>query len=102
MTYTPGPWAAAFRSSMMYGERYWVFSAVTEKPVAMVHLTESSQEATNIHKANAHLMATSPEMYDLLIEWLDTPFFETKDEWQKWVDDYKPRVEIAIAKVEGK
>lgn len=32
----------------------------------------------------------------LLDEWLNTPFFEDKDAWQKWVEDFRPRVQDAI------
>ena len=40
----------------------------------------------------------APEMFALLNEWLDTPFFETKEEWREWVEDYRPRVEQALGK----
>ena len=66
MTHTPGPWIQQFKSSMVYGERYWVFSEVTKEPVAMIHLDRTSQEATEIHKADARLIAAAPEMLEAL------------------------------------
>ena len=33
----------------------------------------------------------------LLQEWLNTPFFGSTIEWQKWVSEFRPRVIAAIA-----
>jgi hypothetical protein len=32
----------------------------------------------------------------LLMEWLHTPFFETRDDWERWVSNYRPRVCAAL------
>ena len=92
MTHTPGPW---------YVDSTHVRHAINTDNVhiAMANIGPGLTEEEAL--ANARLIAAAPELYDLLNEWLDTPFFETKDEWQKWVDDYKPRVLQAIAKAEG-
>lgn len=34
---------------------------------------------------------------DLLREWLNTPFFETREAWQIWVSEYRPRVIQALS-----
>jgi len=34
----------------------------------------------------------------LLKEWLNTPFFETEQEWLEWVSEFRPRVEKALAR----
>lgn len=43
--------------------------------------------------------ATSREfmMGLLLREWLETPFFETKEEWERWVAGFRPQVEEQLA-----
>lgn len=30
--------------------------------------------------------------FALLKEWLNTPFFGTKEEWEKWVAEFRPKV----------
>lgn len=35
-------------------------------------------------------------MVDLLAEWLNTPFFESKAMWADWVKDFRPRVEKCL------
>lgn len=37
------------------------------------------------------------EYATLLKTWLDTQFFATKAEWEKWVKVFRPRVELALA-----
>lgn len=34
----------------------------------------------------------------LLIEWMNTPFFEDKKDWQEWVDEFMPRVRAEVEK----
>jgi hypothetical protein len=34
---------------------------------------------------------------DLLAEWLNTPFFESKAQWAAWVQDFRPRVEKCLS-----
>ena len=40
--------------------------------------------------------AEGAKLQKLLAEWTETTFFETKGEWQVWVDEFGPRVEDAI------
>lgn len=58
---------------------------------------------TNIDTAIyiANLQATNQQLLKILKEWLNTPFFETKEEWQEWVNDYRPRVIQVIVAIEG-
>lgn len=93
MTHTPGPWRYEKRKGCKP-------IRVAGTGTLIAYTADQLEEKEDL--ANAHLIAAAPKMYDLLNEWLDTPFFETKEEWQKWVDDYRPRVEQAIAKAEGK
>ena len=39
---------------------------------------------------------------ELLQEWLNTPFFETKEEWQEWANEFRPKVEAVIKNIEDK
>lgn len=45
-------------------------------------------------------MATVFRLTDLLKEWLDTPFFERREDWQRWADDFRPRVAEAVKHTE--
>ena len=90
MTHTHGPWT--FDRNLGCKTIRGSFTDIADT----VGLTHEEEDM-----ANARLIVAAPEMYDLLNEWLDTPFFETKEEWQRWVDDYKPRVEEVIARVDG-
>ena len=45
--------------------------------------------------------ADNRRLRELLQEWLYTPFFETKEAWQEWVNEYRPRVEQALQHKEG-
>jgi|SRR3990167_7588764 len=47
-------------------------------------------------KANALLMTSAPELRDLLVEWRNTPFFETREEWEAWVADFGMRVDAIL------
>ena len=38
------------------------------------------------------------EAFRLLREWLDVPLFATKEEWEKWVAEFRPRVEAVVGK----
>ncbi len=38
----------------------------------------------------------SARLAELLLEWLDTPFFKKKSDWQKWTESYRPRVVLAL------
>ena len=91
MTHTPGPWKARYFPK----QKFWEVRT-EEGNISITGWGRVTQSA-----ANARLIAAAPELYDLLNEWLDTPFFETKEEWQKWVDDYKPRVLQAVIKAGG-
>ena len=42
------------------------------------------------------LEADNARLVALLKEWVDTPYFETFEEWAIWVSDFLPRVESAI------
>ena len=45
------------------------------------------------------LRAEVAALRGLLGEWLETPFFESRAEWEKWVSEFRPRV--AAARGEG-
>ena len=47
------------------------------------------------------LNAAIARLRELHSEWLNTPFFETQEGWQKWVNEYRPRVIAALADTEG-
>ena len=32
----------------------------------------------------------------LLSEWLEAPFYETREQWEAWVKDFRPRVQAAV------
>ena len=85
MRYTPGPWKKE-GLSVIAGTR----GIICKCPVV------TAGGVFNV-EANTRLIAASPEMFALLNEWLDTPFFESKEEWREWVEDYRPRVEQALA-----
>ena len=85
MKHTPEPWYS------IEGEPYIIKSEEGD------HIADIWLVATGFKEANARLIAAAPEMFALLNEWLDTPFFETKEEWREWVEDYRPRVEQALA-----
>jgi hypothetical protein len=36
--------------------------------------------------------------FQLLEEWLNTPFFETREQWEKWVAEFRPKVESVTKK----
>lgn len=36
--------------------------------------------------------------FSLLREWMDTPFFETRPEFDKWVAEFRPKVEAVISR----
>ena len=104
MTHTPKPWKIITEAEGFAG-------ATTGKDLGIID-KDGNIIAEVFHQldddlfapveANARLIAKAPELYDLLNEWLDTPFFETKEDWQKWVDDYKPRVETTMKEIEGR
>ena len=93
MAHTPGPWKIMKSKIGDY--------AILQGGIIAEAYSRIGDDVFVDAKANACLIAAAPELYDLLNEWLDTPFFETKEEWQKWVDDYKPRVLQAVIKAGG-
>ena len=92
MTHTPGPWEV-IGGTVIHAEIEEIIIATVPEENAVLRFNET--------RANARLIAAAPEMYALLNEWLDTPFFETKEEWQEWVDEYKPRVVATMKDAEG-
>ncbi len=36
------------------------------------------------------------QVFRLLREWMDTPFFEKKEDFDKWKEQFRPRVEAAL------
>lgn len=40
------------------------------------------------------------ELLDLLKEWHNTPFFEDRSDWERWVSEFEPRVRKAISDTE--
>jgi hypothetical protein len=42
------------------------------------------------------------ELRSLLTEWLAVPFFERREDWEKWVAEFRPRVESAVGKEEAR
>jgi len=42
------------------------------------------------------LRAANDTLRALLREWLRTPFFESREGWEAWLDNYKPRVIAAL------
>ena len=96
MTYTPGPWKIV--RAVISAEDY----AIVAGGIIAEVFHRIDDDAFADAEANAHLIAAAPDLLELLKEWLKTPYFETFEEWKNWVGDYGPRVEQALAQVEGK
>jgi hypothetical protein len=57
---------------------------------------------TLMDEARAATLEEVKPLVDLLNEWLDTPYFKTRTDWERWVTEYSPRVKEKIAEFEQK
>ena len=98
-THTPGPWIAAAGRSSIVG-RPVVAPNAMGRSVCNVHGADEEAEA------NAHLIASSPELLATAIEGRDAMTAAmadqtvSDDEWQR-LSDARDRADAAIAKAEG-
>lgn len=44
-------------------------------------------------KDNHPLLEATRSLRNRLMEWLEAPFYEKKEDWQKWLCEFRPKVE---------
>jgi hypothetical protein len=67
------------------------------KEKAKQALDEKSRMGVRLEAEILRLEQQVAGLRELHKEWLNTPFFETQEDWLEWVEEYRPRVEQALA-----
>ena len=76
-------------------DQHWLISKVKEQDRKIDRLL-SYGDGNDGDAEIGDLEDDNRRLQELLQEWLYTPFFETKEAWQEWVNEYRPRVESAL------
>lgn len=70
-TFTKGPWVVGGRPSEIYGGKYKQLLAISTGEDYGSYLGDNTDGVEAIQKANTHLIASAPELYDALEAWVD-------------------------------
>lgn len=47
-------------------------------------------------KEDHPLLLATKDLRGRLREWMDAPFFESRADWEKWLREFRPRVERSV------
>jgi hypothetical protein len=69
-TFTKGPWAVGLPDAI-YGGKHEQLLAISTGEAYGSYFGDDTDDVEAMRKANAHLIAAAPELYDALEAWVD-------------------------------